>query len=90
MACVAVLFGWGYRVVGTVVWARDQAWSVKDEWTVRYDRLRPPLMPGTPPDDERSNRMRAELRGRAVKRALDDPRDDPAWMRQFFERKGFF
>lgn len=89
VVCLMVLVGWGYRLVGTVVWARDQAWSVRDEWTVRYERLQPPPMPGTPVDDDRSIALRDELRRRALDRPLADPHDDPAWMWTLFERKGF-
>lgn len=86
IALVSVALLWGFRAVGTVVWARDQAWSVRDEWTDRYDRLRPP---DSPPGDPMTQALRQELRRRSVGRPLSDPRGDPAWMRELFERKNF-
>jgi hypothetical protein len=73
--------GWMYRAAGTVLWARDTAWSVKDEWTDRYDRL------VAPSGDPATSALREQFRERAVNRVLPDPADDPAWMREYFERK---
>lgn len=85
-ALVVLAAGWSLRLAGTVVWARDQAWAVRDEWTDRYERLRPP---DSPPDDPRTEALRQELRRRSLSRPLPDPRQDPEWMRRWFERKNF-
>jgi hypothetical protein len=80
--CLGLLaIGWAYRAAGTIVWTRDTAWAVRDEWTDRYERLVPPS------EDSRTNALRQLLRGRAVRRALPNPNNDPAWMSEFFERK---
>lgn len=77
---VAIATGWAWRAGGTVVWTRDGAWSVKDEWTDRYERLSGdhPWIP-----------LQEELRQRALRRSLRDPRQDPEWMRELFERRHF-
>ncbi len=80
-ALVLLATGWVHRVAGTVLWTRDMAWSVRDEWTDRYDRL------VEPSDDPARNALREELRQRAVRRELPDPANDPEWMREYFERK---
>ena len=83
---VTIAAGWGFRAANTIVLARDAAWAMKDEWTDRYERLRPSRVPGTPPDDWQTDALREELRRRAISRTLRDPREDPTWMREFFER----
>ena len=75
---IVLAVGWGHRAVGTVVLARDGAWSAKDEWTDRYDRL---VSQGA-----KQSTLGQELRRRAVERRLTDPRNDQEWMREFFER----
>jgi hypothetical protein len=86
---VVLALGWGIRAVGLVVLARDMAWSIKDEWTDRFDRVSPAVFSGTPPDDQRTDALREELRRRAADRSLPDPREDPDWTRQLFERVNF-
>ncbi len=86
---VTVAMGWGIRAANTIVLARDGAWAVKDEWTDRYERLDPATVPGTPPDDWRTDALREELRRRAVSRSLRDPREDRQWSWELFERGHF-
>ncbi len=86
---VALGLGWGMRTVGTIVRARDQAWAVKDEWTDRYEHLEPSIFAGTPPDDRRTDELLEELRRRGVARTLPDPRQDPDWTREWFQRTTF-
>ena len=85
---VLLAAGWALRAAGTVVWARDTAWSVRDEWTDRYERLT-----ASPSGETRRARrtivLREELRRRALARPLRDPREDPEWMRVLFERQHF-
>ncbi len=80
-ALLILATGWVYRAAGTVVWTRDMAWAVRDEWTDRYDRL------GGLSDNPATNALRQQLRRRAIRRELPDPANDPEWMREYFERK---
>jgi hypothetical protein len=80
-ALVILATGWVYRIGGTVLWTRDIAWSVQDEWTDRYDRL------AAPSSDPATTALRQQLRQRAVRRVLPNPDDDPGWMQEYFERK---
>ncbi len=80
-ALVVLAIGWTHRGAGTVLWARDIAWSVKNEWTDRYDTL------VAPSNDPVTRALQEEFRRRATQRVLPNPADDPQWMRDYFERK---
>jgi hypothetical protein len=65
---------WLWRTGETGVWLRDRAWENYLEWTVRYHR------------DEPESPLLQDLHRRAIARRPPDPRRDPVWTYEWFER----
>ncbi len=82
---VAIGLSWASRATGTILIGRDQAWMARDEWTEANQAGR-----AADPDwDELTEALRLDLQRRALSRTLQDPRGDPDWMFEWFERKRF-
>ena len=84
-AMVGLGLTWAWRTVGTIVIARDAAWSAGEDWSEHVQAER-----GRDPDwDEMTDRVQADLERQARRYRVTDPRTDPPWTASWFERKHF-